>query len=101
MEKTILGKLEWPLTVLTHYVFLVRFIKVSIPDKELESLIYFLTELSMMNYDTKMFCPSKVAASAVYAARCTLNKIPLWAETLKLHTGFCGASFVSKKALVQ
>lgn len=34
MEKTILAKLEWTLTVPTHYVFLARFIKASIPDKE-------------------------------------------------------------------
>ncbi|KAF7819149.1 stomatal closure-related actin-binding protein 3-like [Senna tora] len=34
MEKIILGKLEWTLTVPTTYVFLVRFIKASIPDQE-------------------------------------------------------------------
>ena len=34
MEKTILGRLEWTLTVPTLYVFLVRFIKASIPDQE-------------------------------------------------------------------
>ncbi|KAF0917396.1 hypothetical protein E2562_017848 [Oryza meyeriana var. granulata] len=33
-------------------------------------------------------CPSLVAASAVYAAQCTLKKSPLWTETLKHHTGF-------------
>ncbi|KAJ9180954.1 hypothetical protein P3X46_009135 [Hevea brasiliensis] len=88
MEKTILAKLEWTLTVPTHYVFLSRFIKASIPDKEMENMVYFLTELGIMHYDTIMFCPSMVAASAVYAARCTLSKCPVWTETLKLHTGF-------------
>lgn len=114
MEKTILEKLEWTLTVPTHYVFLARFIKASIPDKEveqisalilnlaeilhisemlslilqMENMVYFLAELGIMHYDTIMFCPSMVAASAVYAARCTLNKSPVWTETLKLHTGF-------------
>jgi cyclin B len=35
MEKAILGKLEWYLTVPTPYVFLVRYNKASIPsDKE-------------------------------------------------------------------
>uniref|UniRef100_A0A7N2KKZ5 B-like cyclin n=1 Tax=Quercus lobata TaxID=97700 RepID=A0A7N2KKZ5_QUELO len=39
MEKAILGKLEWYLTVPTPYVFLVRFIKASVsPDKELSML---------------------------------------------------------------
>ncbi|KAM7271702.1 hypothetical protein ACFE04_030916 [Oxalis oulophora] len=88
MEKTILGKLEWILTVPTNYQFLLRFIKAAVPDQELENLVYFLAELGVMQYDTLMFCPSMVAASAVYAARCTLNKTPAWTETLKLHTGF-------------
>ncbi|XP_019458931.1 PREDICTED: G2/mitotic-specific cyclin S13-7-like isoform X2 [Lupinus angustifolius] len=88
MEKIILGKLEWTLTVPTPYVFLVRFIKASVPDQELENMSHFLSELGMMQYSTLMFCPSMVAASAVFAARCTLNKTPFWNETLKLHTGY-------------
>ncbi|KAM4079849.1 hypothetical protein ACJW30_09G146100 [Castanea mollissima] len=87
MEKTILGKLEWTLTVPTPYVFLARFIKASIPDKELESMVYFLAELGIMHYTIK-YCPSMIAASAVYAARCTLKKTPTWNETLKRYTGF-------------
>ncbi|KAL0460881.1 UNVERIFIED_CONTAM: G2/mitotic-specific cyclin S13-6 [Sesamum latifolium] len=67
MEKAILGKLEWYLTVPTPYVFLVRYIKASVPaDKE----------------------PSKLSASAVYVARCTLKRSPLWTETLKHYTGY-------------
>lgn len=88
MEKTILGKLEWTLTVPTPYVFLARFIKASIPDQDVESMVYFLAELGMMHYATIIYCPSMIAASAVYAARCTLQKTPAWNETLKLHTGF-------------
>lgn len=34
MEKGILNKLEWNLTVPTCYVFLVRFLKASVCDKE-------------------------------------------------------------------
>ncbi|XP_050235360.1 G2/mitotic-specific cyclin S13-7-like [Mercurialis annua] len=88
MEKTILGKLEWILTVPTHYVFLARFIKASIPDKQMENMVYYLAELGIMHYDAVMYCPSMVAASAVYAARCSLKKSPVWTETLKLHTGY-------------
>lgn len=37
MEKAILGKLEWYLTVPTPYVFLIRYIKASVPaDKEVK-----------------------------------------------------------------
>ncbi|KAL2535187.1 Cyclin-B1-3 [Abeliophyllum distichum] len=100
MEKRILGELEWNLTVPTPYMFLVRFIKASLPDSnastyrlsyepyKVENMVYFLAELGVMNYATVMYCPSVIAASAVYAARCTLNKVPVWTETLKMHTGF-------------
>ncbi|CAH8384475.1 unnamed protein product [Eruca vesicaria subsp. sativa] len=88
MEKTILGNLEWYLTVPTQYVFLVRFIKASVPDPEMENMVHFLAELGMMHYDTLKFCPSMLAASAVYTARCSLNKSPAWTDTLKFHTGY-------------
>ncbi|XP_010491161.1 PREDICTED: cyclin-B1-2 [Camelina sativa] len=88
MEKTILGNLEWYLTVPTQYVFLVRFIKASMSDPEMENMVHFLAELGMMHYDTLMFCPSMLAASAVYTARCSLNKSPAWTDTLQFHTGY-------------
>lgn len=51
--------------------------------------MHFLAELGLMNYEGMILhSPSKVAASAVYAARCTLNKTPTWNETLALHTGY-------------
>ncbi|XWS58970.1 hypothetical protein CRYUN_Cryun08bG0079900 [Craigia yunnanensis] len=81
-------RLEWTLTVPTPFVFLVRFIKASIPDEKMENMVYFLAELGMMHYETIMFCPSMVAASAVYAARCTLNKTPTWTDPLKFHSGY-------------
>ncbi|XP_038988232.1 G2/mitotic-specific cyclin S13-7-like isoform X2 [Phoenix dactylifera] len=88
MEKGILNKLGWSLTVPTPYVFLVRFLKAALSDKEMEHMVFFFSELALMQYSMIMFCPSMVAASAVYAARCTLNKSPLWTETLRRHTGF-------------
>nr|GMD23005.1 G2/mitotic-specific cyclin S13-7-like [Ipomoea batatas] len=54
MEKTILGKLEWYLTVPTPYVFLVRYIKAAVAaaadGKEMENMSFFLAELGVMNY---------------------------------------------------
>ncbi|KAK6942140.1 Cyclin, C-terminal domain [Dillenia turbinata] len=88
MEKSILAKLEWYLTVPTPYVFLVRFIKASIPDQDVENLVYFFAELGMMNYATIIYRPSMIAASAVYAAHCTLGKSPAWNDTLRLHTSY-------------
>nr|CAD1821465.1 unnamed protein product [Ananas comosus var. bracteatus] len=71
MEKTILNKLEWNLTVPTPDVFLVRFLKAA------ANGAYGL-----------LLRRTGLAASAVYAARCTLKKSPFWTKTLKRHTGF-------------
>ncbi|KAL8172204.1 hypothetical protein V2J09_024008 [Rumex salicifolius] len=87
-EKIILGKLEWNITVPTSYMFLARFIKAAIADTELENMAYFFAELALMNYTALVYCPSMIAASAVYVARRTLHKSPAWTETLKLHTQF-------------
>ncbi|CAI9287583.1 unnamed protein product [Lactuca saligna] len=90
MEKRILGRLEWNLTVPTPYVFLTRFIKAAAtpPEINMEHMVYFYAELGMMHYEIIRYCPSMVAAAAVYAARSTLNKSPVWHETLEMHTGF-------------
>ncbi|KAI7754381.1 hypothetical protein M8C21_025613 [Ambrosia artemisiifolia] len=90
MEKAILGQLGWYLTVPTPYVFLVRYTKASIPsDDEMENMVFFLTDLGLIHYSVIIANnPSKLAAAAVYAARCTLNKTPVWTETLKHHTGY-------------
>ncbi|KAL6534673.1 G2/mitotic-specific cyclin-1 [Orobanche gracilis] len=52
---------------------------------KVENMVYFL---GMMNYEILIYSPSKLAASAVYAARCTLNRKPTWNQTLEMHTGF-------------
>ncbi|KAF5773790.1 putative cyclin [Helianthus annuus] len=90
MEKRILGRLEWNLTVPTPFVFLTRFIKASVtsPEITMENMVYFYAELGMMHYGIIKFSPSMVAAAAVYAARATMNKSPVWHETLEVHTGF-------------
>ncbi|CAA0824378.1 Cyclin-B1-4 [Striga hermonthica] len=90
MEKAILRQLEWYLTVPTPYVFLTRYIKASAPeDDEMEHMTLFFAELGLVNYSTSIeYNSSKLSASAVYAARCTLNRAPLWTETLQHYTGY-------------
>lgn len=49
MEKTILGRLEWLLTVPTPYVFLVRYVKASdSSDEEVDGILNFLVALNCM-----------------------------------------------------
>ncbi|CAN0905197.1 CYCB1-4 [Linum grandiflorum] len=90
MEKAILQRLEWYLTVPTPYVFLVRYVKASVPhDAMVENMSFFLAELGLVHYSVAIaYSPSLIAASAVFAARCTLHKTPFWDETLKHHTGY-------------
>ncbi|KAJ4706316.1 Cyclin family protein [Melia azedarach] len=77
-----------------HYVFHVQFIKAAILDEEMEKMVYFVAELGIMHYDTLMFCRSMLAASAVYAARSTLNKSPAWNDTPRPYTGFSEAQMM-------
>ncbi|VVA92784.1 unnamed protein product [Arabis nemorensis] len=100
MEKTILASLEWYLTVPTQDVFLVRFIKAAVPDPEMENMVHFLAELGLMHHDTLMFCPSMLAASAVYTARCFLNRTPAWTDTLKFHTGYSEFELMNSSKLL-
>ncbi|PKA53047.1 Cyclin-B1-1 [Apostasia shenzhenica] len=88
MEKLILNKLDWSLTYPTSYVFILRFLKAANSDKEMENMAFFFAELALMHYAMMVYRPSMVAAAAVYAARCTLRKTPLWNKTLEYHTGF-------------
>ncbi|GAB2277115.1 hypothetical protein Dimus_011822 [Dionaea muscipula] len=92
MEKTILGKLEWNLTVATPYVFLARFIKATAQaDKTMENMALFLAETGLMHYPVVVsYSPSLIAAAAVYGAIHTTNKTktPSWTETLKHYTGY-------------
>ncbi|XP_057452489.1 G2/mitotic-specific cyclin S13-7-like isoform X2 [Lotus japonicus] len=89
MERSILEKLQWYLTVPTPYVFLVRLSSVQ-PDKQMENLAFFLAELTLEHYQAIVsYSPSTIAASAIYAARCTLNRRPFWSETLKRLSSYC------------
>uniref|UniRef100_A0A0D3BAR2 Cyclin N-terminal domain-containing protein n=1 Tax=Brassica oleracea var. oleracea TaxID=109376 RepID=A0A0D3BAR2_BRAOL len=90
MEKTILGNLEWYLTVPTQFMFLARFIKYAGPDRVMENMVHFFAELGLIDYDALNFSPSLLAASAVFTARCFLNETPAWTDTLKFHTGYSG-----------
>ncbi|KAF7022414.1 hypothetical protein CFC21_035174 [Triticum aestivum] len=86
-EKSILNKLQWNLTVPTVYVFLLRYAKAAMGDKELENMAFFYAELALVDYSMLVYSPSVTAAAAVYTARCTLNMSPRWSDILEHHTG--------------
>ncbi|XBI95593.1 hypothetical protein VPH35_032021 [Triticum aestivum] len=99
-EMAILNTLEWNLSVPTHYVFLSRFARAAASssqlknNEEMENMVFFFAELALLQYALVPSKPSMVAAAAVYAARLTLKKTPLWTETLKHHTGFTESQLI-------
>nr|CAB3476936.1 unnamed protein product [Digitaria exilis] len=86
-EKAILDKLHWNLTVPTMYMFIVRYLKAAMGNKELEHMAFFYSELALVQYTMLIYPPSVMAAAAVYAARSTLKMNPLWTDILEHHTG--------------
>ncbi|RWW22916.1 hypothetical protein GW17_00012863 [Ensete ventricosum] len=90
-EKAIVKTLKWNLSVPMQYVSLVRFLKAVMSQDmpvQYEIANLAISELGLMHNSMLTYCPSLAAASAVYAARCTLEKKPLWIQTLMQYTGY-------------
>ncbi|KAM5565789.1 putative cyclin-A3-1 [Rosa sericea] len=60
------------------------------PNMQFESLIYYLTDLSLVDYKLVKFLPSIIAASAVFLARViiTRSKMNPWCPALQEYTGY-------------
>jgi len=76
MEKKILNRLGFNLTVPTPFHFLARYLKAAGADKQCELLATFLTELALPEYGMLKYTASLLSAGAVYAALKTLNRNP-------------------------
>ncbi|KAE8806944.1 Cyclin-B1-1 [Hordeum vulgare] len=85
MEKVILNRLEWNLTMPMLYVFLVRFAKAASSSSD---------HKSDKEYGLVQSKPSTVAAATVHAARLTLKMTTLWTDTLRHHNGFSEAQLM-------
>ncbi|KAF7105127.1 hypothetical protein CFC21_105965 [Triticum aestivum] len=88
MERTIVDRLEFNMSVPTPYCFMRRFLKAAGSDKKLELLSFFLIELSLVDYKMLKFQPSMLAAAAIYTAQCTLNGCVSWSKCCELHTKY-------------
>ncbi|GAB4850546.1 G2/mitotic-specific cyclin S13-6, variant 2 [Ancistrocladus abbreviatus] len=57
--------------------------------EQMENMVFFFAELGLLHYSTIIsYSSSTIAASSVYAARCTLEKSPTWTGTLRHYTGY-------------
>ncbi|VAI93931.1 unnamed protein product [Triticum turgidum subsp. durum] len=88
LERTIVDRLEFNMSVPTPYCFMRRFLKAAGSDKKLELLSFFLIELSLVDYKMLKFQPSMLAAAAIYTAQCTLNGCVSWSKCCELHTKY-------------
>ncbi|KAI8010732.1 putative cyclin-B3-1 [Camellia lanceoleosa] len=88
MEKAMLKKLKFRLNAPTPYMFMLRFLKASQSDTKLEHLAFYLIELCLVEYEALKFKSSLLCASAIYVARCTLQKTPGWTPLLANHARY-------------
>ncbi|KAJ0257473.1 Cyclin-B2-3 [Hirschfeldia incana] len=88
MEKLIANTLQFNFSLPTPYVFMKRFLKASQSEKKLEVLSFFIIELCLVEYEMLEYTPSKLAASAIYTAKCTLDGFEAWSKTCEFHTGY-------------
>ncbi|KAK3236573.1 hypothetical protein CYMTET_53294 [Cymbomonas tetramitiformis] len=90
MEKLMLRRLKFNLTVPTAYHFLARFLKAAGADKQCELLAMYLTELSALDYSMLKFSASLLSAAAVYTALRVLCR-PHYPPAFAAHSGFSEA----------
>ncbi|CAN6223805.1 unnamed protein product [Urochloa humidicola] len=88
MERMIVNTLKFNMSVPTPYCFMRRFLKAAQAEKKLELLSFFMIELSLVEYEMLKFCPSMLAAAAIYTAQCTVNGFKSWNKCCELHTKY-------------
>ncbi|KAL2901664.1 G2/mitotic-specific cyclin-1 [Bienertia sinuspersici] len=66
------------------------FIKATVSsDKEMEYMAFYLAKNGLMHYQLVVsFCPSLIAAAAVYVALTYLGRTPIWTEILEHYRGY-------------
>ncbi|RDY05374.1 Cyclin-B1-2, partial [Mucuna pruriens] len=75
--KAILKRLEWYLTVSTPCLSLI-IRDFGQTDQQMENMVFFLAELGLVHYQTTiLFLPIMTATTALYAARCIINRRPI------------------------
>ncbi|AAF80639.1 F2D10.8 [Arabidopsis thaliana] len=98
MEKLMANTLQFNFSLPTPYVFMKRFLKAAQSDKKLEILSFFMIELCLVEYEMLEYLPSKLAASAIYTAQCTLKGFEEWSKTCEFHTGYNEEQLLNREA---
>ncbi|KAG6653643.1 hypothetical protein CIPAW_05G091400 [Carya illinoinensis] len=89
MERLMVNKLQFNLSVPTPYVFMRRFLKAAQSNQKLELLSFFIIELCLVEYEMLKFPPSLLAAAAIYTAQCSLYySFKQWSRTSEWYTRY-------------
>ena len=86
-ENEILFTLEFKITVVTPYVFLLRFLKAAHADKRMTNLASYLLEKTLQEKCYNLYSPSMLAATSVALALQTIRQ-GQWTRTLKDYTKY-------------
>lgn len=95
-ERDMLKRLDYNITYPTSIHFARRFSKAAFFEERSHSLVKYLLEVTVPEYEAIFFLPSMVAASAVYLTLVMLppnslvqdNHLGLWTVTLQHYTGY-------------
>ncbi|KAF7010418.1 hypothetical protein CFC21_024835 [Triticum aestivum] len=102
MEKSVLNTLEYNMSVPTQYVFMRRFLKAADSDKQLQLVSFFMLELCLVEYQMLKYCPSLLAAAAVYTAHCAINRCWQWTKICETHSRYTRDQLIEcSKMMVQ
>eukprot|EP01026_Neomeris_dumetosa_P079892 TRINITY_DN8778_c0_g1_i1.p1 TRINITY_DN8778_c0_g1~~TRINITY_DN8778_c0_g1_i1.p1 ORF type:complete len:373 (+),score=41.21 TRINITY_DN8778_c0_g1_i1:153-1271(+) len=90
MEKHILRKLDYNLTVPTAYYFMLRYLKIAklLTKKHTAYLAFYLVELAMVTYEMIKYKPSMVSVAAIHVAMKTMGCSDCFPRELRKHSGY-------------
>ncbi|CAG9325215.1 unnamed protein product [Blepharisma stoltei] len=88
MEREILKKLNFNITIVSPLKFIERYARVSEMNERAYCLARYMIELSIIDYKSMRYKPSMIAASAVYLANKILNSDYIWPQSLINNTPY-------------
>lgn len=88
MEITMLNALEFQITVPSPVTFLDRFAKVNKCDEAHLCLARYVMELTICDVKMLQYCPSHLAAAALFLSNKLVRRHPSWPSQLIKHTRY-------------
>ena len=88
MERLILNRIDFNLSVPYPLPFLRRYSKAASSDALSHTISKYIIELTCQSYAMLQFLPSQIAAAAVLITRQVRNTLPLWNSNTRYYSGY-------------